>query len=857
MRRYDKVRSNLMKKLSYFIVLILFISSCSPASTAASPTEISTGAIIPTATNTITPQPTSTSTPTITPSPTLSLPVSYQTPIPASGSKIDAENVKDLQEIARYYGQMYFTAALSIDRKTLIVRDSLGIDTYDYQTNKHLNHINLLGSINQSDLQISADGKWALVDQIWLIHFTSNIEYKIQDLNSTVPMKEGNSYREIHLSPDGHKLMIVEFRCDNNGCMNDYVELINLPDMHIFYSWNNGGYSDIHGWEAVFSPDGSFIAARIDNQMIIWRTSDQTQVMAIKNIQGNSPAVFSSDSSTIAIGQLNTVQIWDVASGKEIQTISRLCGELYDPPQPIILYANRVVILECPAGNKEGEGKVSVWTVPDATAVYEDRLGSIRFAISRIVYDEGQDRLTLLENPRNLGPWLTPNTLYTFQFLDNGDLTLIQLDDQLKEMACIIKLSAQVNCALNVVLGTDEQFYHYTTHDNLMEFYRGFTQTSNATAYSLPWKNASLEALDPTNKLLFYTKHTGLNTSYSGVINLDNNQSRGEWQNSFIERMVFSDNKKYAALCRKDGVFGVVFKPNIDRLIIFDLLKGNVLYQQAFTCFVPLVLSRDGKKLIAAHTLPTYSHRLLIMNTIPPIEKKDFDIGCNQISALALSPDETVLAVACNDGTLRFLNPDTASEISRITNIDPNILGLAFSKDGTKLAMVSKRGFISIWAIPPFNYRAYQVSPTPPSSSTNQIYSWEFETAGDSEGWTAQNQLTPPQISNGYLITKSTGIDPFLISPDLVAYAKKLSHIEIRMSVSAGNLAQLYFITGSDGNYNESKVLPFPITADGQFHTYTLDMSKVNKWSGAIAQIRLDPTVTQAIIKIDYIRILP
>ena len=145
------------------------------------------------------------------------------------------------------------------------------------------------------------------------------------------------------------------------------------------------------------------------------------------------------------------------------------------------------------------------------------------------------------------------------------------------------------------------------------------------------------------------------------------------------------------------------------------------------------------------------------------------------------------------------------------------------------------------------------VTPKPPQPAP----AWDFNQDGNFEGWQVQNQLDPLQTNMGNLVTKSTGNDPYMVSQTISVDAPALARIEIRMKISAGDTAELYFITNSESEYSESKVFRFPITSDGKFHAYILDMSKVKKWSGEITQIRLDPTIAQADIEIDYIHILP
>jgi len=149
--------------------------------------------------------------------------------------------------------------------------------------------------------------------------------------------------------------------------------------------------------------------------------------------------------------------------------------------------------------------------------------------------------------------------------------------------------------------------------------------------------------------------------------------------------------------------------------------------------------------------------------------------------------------------------------------------------------------------------------PSPQETAvTPQIspYTWEFSSNNDTEGWTAWNQLMSLQVIDGNLVTKSTGRDPYMGSPKIVADAKLLSTIEVRMKVSEGGRAQFFFITNFDTWYDERKSLRFTPINDGQFHVYTLDMTLVEGWNGVITQLRFDPTSDLAEIEIDYIRLI-
>jgi len=137
-------------------------------------------------------------------------------------------------------------------------------------------------------------------------------------------------------------------------------------------------------------------------------------------------------------------------------------------------------------------------------------------------------------------------------------------------------------------------------------------------------------------------------------------------------------------------------------------------------------------------------------------------------------------------------------------------------------------------------------------------YSWYFNSGGEKEGWGEidSNVIKPIEVVNGLLTTQSLGYDPYFFSPSgLRINASATPIIAIRMRVSAGSDAEVYFITNADKDWNESKKLGFSIQGDNQFQTYVLDMAVVYLWQGTVTQIRLDPTNTKADIEVDYIKV--
>ena len=201
------------------------------------------------------------------------------------------------------------------------------------------------------------------------------------------------------------------------------------------------------------------------------------------------------------------------------------------------------------------------------------------------------------------------------------------------------------------------------------------------------------------------------------------------------------------------------------------------------------------------------------------------------------------------------------------SSLSPYQNPFGFSSDGRLFAIADRNGVAHVLHIANSNDNGKEdilptsipILPSPPLpiATPKPPPAWDFNQDGNLEGWKVQNQLDPLQTNMGNLVTKSIGDDPYMVSPTISVDASAFTHIEIRMNISAGDTADLYFITNSESGYDESKVLHFPILDIGQFHTYILDMSKVKKWSGDITQIRLDPTNTQADIEIDYVHTLP
>ncbi|MEC0229592.1 glycoside hydrolase family 99-like domain-containing protein [Paenibacillus alba] len=150
----------------------------------------------------------------------------------------------------------------------------------------------------------------------------------------------------------------------------------------------------------------------------------------------------------------------------------------------------------------------------------------------------------------------------------------------------------------------------------------------------------------------------------------------------------------------------------------------------------------------------------------------------------------------------------------------------------------------------------------PPITETSPlIYSrlWDFNTDGDTQGWTVAKQVYHVSVSGGHYSGTSTGSDPGIHSPaGLGLSAEDNPYIHIRMKNSSSDTAgQIYFITETDKTWNEAKGIGLFIKPNDSGYTdYYVPMWSNKKWTGSIEAIRFDPLTTTGDFSIDQIGII-
>ena len=135
-----------------------------------------------------------------------------------------------------------------------------------------------------------------------------------------------------------------------------------------------------------------------------------------------------------------------------------------------------------------------------------------------------------------------------------------------------------------------------------------------------------------------------------------------------------------------------------------------------------------------------------------------------------------------------------------------------------------------------------------PTTRTNTPYSfvsgrplaWDF--AGSDQGWAGQYQWSGFGAAGGALVGTSTGVDPYLYSPPTWVNTREYRWVHVRMSQTAGSMAQIYFKLETESFLNEAKSALFPIIADGQMRDYIVPVGPNQNCHGVVTVWRLDPT---------------
>jgi hypothetical protein len=131
---------------------------------------------------------------------------------------------------------------------------------------------------------------------------------------------------------------------------------------------------------------------------------------------------------------------------------------------------------------------------------------------------------------------------------------------------------------------------------------------------------------------------------------------------------------------------------------------------------------------------------------------------------------------------------------------------------------------------------------------------WEFNTAGDTEGWRAAHDVAPLTTEDGNLVVEVTGGDPYIYGPGMTADAAEYSGVVFRAKTTAPG-GEVFFATDT-GGLSPARERAFALPGDGQFHDVSIDLADHPEWKGAITQLRLDFAGPPCRVDIDWVELL-
>lgn len=111
------------------------------------------------------------------------------------------------------------------------------------------------------------------------------------------------------------------------------------------------------------------------------------------------------------------------------------------------------------------------------------------------------------------------------------------------------------------------------------------------------------------------------------------------------------------------------------------------------------------------------------------------------------------------------------------------------------------------------------------------------------EGWVPVNEINDVRVEGGCLAGTSVMGDPYLVREAMWIAPNTVNVVVVRMRTTGGSSAQLFWVNSEQPDFSESMSKFFPITSDGEYHTYIINVGTHETWKGkTITAIRIDPT---------------
>jgi WD40 repeat protein len=432
--------------------------------------------------------------------------------------------------------------------------------------------------------------------------------------------------RTVSWSPDGSRLVSSSYRVHIWDMSSRTLEWI-LP----------------YGADPQWSPDGSFVAASVQNFIVIWDVYTKQNETSLEHANPVMQFAWSPDSTRIAATEVGTeslVHVWDVATSTVQGTIQHT-GPLpllkWNPAGTLIAYAGGV--------------NVFVWNgsapQPMATLAHSDLVQTVEWSHNGVyLATSGRDGLihiwdgstftqitTLAGHPSVSSVKWSQNDQKLASFGDYGTIKI-----------------------WDVATWTDAETYEI---------------------FSFPISPVDWH---PDNQRLAFTDLE------SKLVVLNITQPSAAIQRSDHTRAI----TKIA--WRNDG--GLVAITDGQHIQVRDPLTGAVIHQRIDTSTRALDWSSDGSQIVGVGR----ENRELISSSSGVVTNHIDDVNTNW-TGVVWNPVDNRVAVGSDTGDVGIWDTQTSQTVNILGSQEGSILNLAWSPSGTRLASAAQHSTVIVWDV--------------------------------------------------------------------------------------------------------------------------------------------------------------
>lgn len=141
-----------------------------------------------------------------------------------------------------------------------------------------------------------------------------------------------------------------------------------------------------------------------------------------------------------------------------------------------------------------------------------------------------------------------------------------------------------------------------------------------------------------------------------------------------------------------------------------------------------------------------------------------------------------------------------------------------------------------------------------PESATD--LGFEFNTAGDFDGWAGFTRVTSPTVVGGVLTGTSSAADPFFSRHGFSFPGSSVANLIVKMKVSTVDSLQVYWGRVDSTGFGNPKVVSLAVSRTNTWQAVIAPLAGNGEWAGrTITSLRLDPgTLASQSFEIDWIR---